>query len=199
MNRQIKDLTGLKFGNLTVISNYGKIKGSTYWQCQCDCGKIKIMNHYNLLNGKSTSCGCLKGQKISKNKSTHDKTNTKIYKLWLGIKARCNNINNPKYKNYGGRGIKVCNEWQNDFMSFYNWATNNGYNENAEYGKCTIERIDVNGDYEPSNCTFKNLKEQANNRTTNVFIEYNGENHTLKQWSEILNLNYKAVFNRYHL
>lgn len=199
MKKEIKDLTGLKFGNLNIVENYGKIKGSTYWKCLCDCGNVKIINHYNLLKGKSTSCGCLKGQKISKKQTTHNKTNTKIYKLWMGIKSRCNNINNPKYKSYGGRGIKVCDEWQNDFMSFYNWTLANGYDENAKYGECTIERINVNGNYEPNNCTFKNLKEQANNKTTNVFVEYNGETHTLKQWSEIFNLKYKSMVNRYHL
>ena len=199
MKNEIKDLTGLKFGNLNVIKKYGKIKGITYWECKCDCGIIKLINHYSLLKGRSTSCGCLKGQKISNKKSTHNKTNTKIYKLWIGIKNRCNNINSPKYKSYGGRGIKVCDEWQNDFMSFYNWTLANGYDENAKYGECTIERLNVNGDYEPSNCTFKNLKEQANNKTTNIFVEYNGETHTLKQWSEIFNLKYKSVVNRYHL
>lgn len=196
----MKDLTGLKFGYFTVLEQCEKIPYQhRHWKCQCKCGKIKIVDEYNLIKGKSISCGCYRNQLVSKKMTKHGKTNTKLFHVWLSMKDRCNNPNKKPYKDYGGRGIKVCDEWQNDFMSFYNWAIANGYNENLESGQCTIERIDVNGNYEPQNCTFKTAKEQANNRRSNIIIEYNNEKHTLMEWCEKLGLNYKRTLRRYHV
>ncbi|EQK46950.1 hypothetical protein LPC27_03930 [Paraclostridium bifermentans] len=115
----------------------------------------------------------------------------RLYNTWLNIKQRCNNPKNPRYKNYGGRGIEVCEEWANNFISFKNWAIKNNYNDNL-----TIDRVDVNGNYEPSNCRWISNKTQQNNRTNNRIIEFNGERKTLKEWSETLNIKYNTLQKR---
>lgn len=122
-------------------------------------------------------------------KTIHGMKKTRIYKSWERIKRRCNN---PKtYKNYGGRGIKVCDEWSKDFMAFYEWAMANGYRDDL-----TIDRIDVNGNYEPNNCRWVTMKEQENNRRNNHHITYNGETHTIAEWGDILNIPYKVLLQR---
>lgn len=121
----------------------------------------------------------------------HGFKHTRIYNVWAGIKARCYNPNNKSYKDYGGRGIIMCDEWKNGFINFKNWAISNGYNDNL-----TIDRINVNGDYEPSNCRWATKKEQCNNRTTNKFITYKNEIHTLAEWSEIVGIKYKCLHKR---
>lgn len=120
----------------------------------------------------------------------------RLQHIWSSMKQRCYNENAKSYKNYGGRGIKVCDEWKNDYESFEEWALKSGYEERACYGKYTIERIDVNGDYCPDNCCWKTAKEQGNNRRTNRVIEYNGDIHTLMEWSEILEMNYQTLRGR---
>lgn len=114
----------------------------------------------------------------------------RLHRIWGAMKRRCNYEKYPEYHMYGGRGIKVCAEWE-EFLPFYEWAINNGYNDNL-----TLDRIDVNGNYEPKNCRFITNKEQANNRRSNIIIEYQGEKKTLKEWAELLDLNYKAVWKR---
>ena len=118
----------------------------------------------------------------------HNLSKTKLFKVWCGMKDRTLNKNDKHYKNYGNRGIKICNEWLEDFKCFYDWALNNGYKEGL-----TIDRINVNGDYEPNNCRWITWKEQENNRTNNHYITYNGETHTMKQWSEILGIKYTTL------
>lgn len=111
------------------------------------------------------------------------------------MKARCFNQNNEAYKNYGGRGITICKEWF-DFENFYKWAISSGYDENAEFGVCTLDRKDVNGNYEPSNCRWANMKTQSNNTRKNVVLNYNGQEKTLREWCEILNLSYNTIYGR---
>ena len=120
-------------------------------------------------------------------KSEHRMSYTRVYKTWQGMKSRCSYQSDKQYKNYGGRGIKVCNEWQK-FKPFCKWAFDNGYADDL-----TIDRINVNGNYEPSNCRWIDRKSQANNRTNNKVIEYNNEIHTLSEWSEILCINYSTL------
>lgn len=182
------DLTGQKFGKLTVIKRVENNKlNRVCWLCLCECGNERIVQSISLTKGKCKSCGCDKGQHNRK----YPKGSNKLYKKWLGIKARCYYKNSPRYKDYAGRGIQVCDKWKNDFMSFYNWAINNGYKENL-----TIDRIDVNGNYEPDNCRWADTKIQANNKRNNHLITYNNETHTLKQWAEIFNIDYKLLHAR---
>lgn len=200
MKKQAEDLTGKRFGYYTVLEKCErKPNKHPYWLCRCDCGTIKKVEHYNLIKGKIISCGCFQKQNMSTRRSKHNMTNTKLHHIWCGMRARCNNSNNHAYKNYGGRGIKVCDEWQNDFLAFYNWAIKNGYNEKNKGLECSIDRINVDGNYEPSNCMFKNAKGQANNRRTNISIEYKNEKHTLMEWCEILGLDYPTILYRYRL
>lgn len=140
----------------------------------------------NLKRG-TRSCGCLHRERVRK----HGKRHTRLYSIWLNMHDRCCNINNKCYSDYGGRGITICDEWLNDFMSFHNWAMNNGYQENL-----TIDRIDVNGNYEPNNCRWADMKTQNRNKRNNKNYTINGETHCLKEWCEILNLNYGKVKDR---
>ena len=118
---------------------------------------------------------------------------TRLYQVWSNMKSRCNNPNNKRYKNYGGRGIKVCKEWEQDFKAFYDWAIMSGYDSNANFGECTIDRIDINGDYEPNNCRWISNKEQQSNRQNNRFIKYKNETKTLTQWSECLGISFSTL------
>ena len=120
----------------------------------------------------------------------------RLYTVWRIMRSRCNSVTDKSYKRYGGRGIKVCDAW-NDYAAFRNWAVANGYDENAPKGQCTLERIDVDGDYCPENCRWATMKEQANNRRNNVRIKFQGNNHTLPEWAEILNIPYSTLRSRY--
>ena len=182
------DLTGQKFGKLMVIKRVENAKDKqAQWLCQCECGNTKIVKAISLRKGNTRSCGCLA--------KPHGLRYTRLYGTWKSIKQRCCNPNSKQYKGYGGRGIKLCQEWVN-FKSFYDWAMDNGYDENAPKGKCTLDRIDNNGNYEPSNCRFVTEKVQANNRRDNHFLTFNNETHTVKQWAEIMGITYETLFSR---
>lgn len=159
-----------------------------YYLCRCKCGTEKTVAELSLKNGSSKSCGCYfytneVKQKISEGQKTHGYSKTRLYKIWIGIKTRCyGNPNRYGYNDYGGRGIKMCSEWKNNFLPFREWALNNGYDETAKKGKCTIDRIDVNGDYSPENCRFISIKEQMNNRRKTTFITYKGQTKPMSEW-----------------
>lgn len=168
-----KDITGKRFNHLTALKKINR-----KWLFKCDCGSLKEIDKYSVLKGEVKSCGCLLKSTRAIYKTKHGLSKSKLYKCWLGIKKRCFNKNATGYKNYGGRGIKVCDDWKNNFMSFYEWAIKNGYREDL-----TIERIDIDRDYFPENCKWISSKEQAQNRRSSVFIEYNGEKHCLNEWA----------------
>ena len=147
------DIVGQKFGKLTVIKFIEKFN----YLCKCECGNKKIVRRYDLLNNNTRSCGCIKI--LNPNRTTHNKTHTKLYHVYHGMKQRCYYLKHKYYDFYGGRGIKICNEWLTDFMNFYNWSIDNGYKEGL-----TIDRINNNGNYEPNNCRWITMKEQSKNR-----------------------------------
>lgn len=185
------DLTGQKFGKLTVLrkSDHSGSHGFL-WVCQCECGNIKEFYTSRLRDGTNRSCGCLSA-------SRHGATNLRIYHVWDGMLKRCENKNSVSYKNYGGRGISVCSDWH-DFEIFKKWASETGYDEDAERGKCTLDRIDVNGNYCPENCRWVDMKTQCNGRRNCHYIEINGVTHNLKEWANIYGINYIAVQGRLH-
>ncbi|GGF26373.1 hypothetical protein [Hymenobacter cavernae] len=189
------DLKGQQFGRLTVNEFAGsKRVGNryrTFWQCECECGQQTEVNTDNLRNGTTQSCGCLHRESTAAINYKHGEANySKENKTWFGIKARCYNPNAEKYPQYGERGITVCERWLDSYEDF---LLDMGRAPTKDH---SIERIDVNGNYEPSNCRWATAKEQANNKTTNVFLELNGVIKTLAQWAETLGYNYKS-FHRY--
>lgn len=125
---------------------------------------------------------------------THGKRNTRLYSIYAHIKERCYNANNKSYHYYGAKGIIICDEWLHDFQAFYDWAMANGYADNL-----TIDRIDVNGNYEPSNCRWVTMKEQSNNKSCNISIAFNGKTQTLKQWADELGINYTRLYQRIYV
>lgn len=182
-----KDLTAQRFGKLTVIKENGFSKsGEIMWLCRCDCGNEKTINGRDLRRGHVVSCRC---GIVSR---THGMRNTRIYKEWSGLKFRCSPNADANHKKwYFDRGITVCSEWENSFESFMNWALSNGYQDNL-----SIDRIDNDGNYEPSNCRWVGRKIQANNTTTNNYIEYNGITKTLTEWAEETGIKRQAIARR---
>lgn len=186
MPARLEDLTGQKFTRLTVIErNY--TKRTTAWKCLCECGNYTIVTTKHLKAGHVKSCGCLNHEpKYLK----HNLTHTKIYHTWQGMKRRCYSDNR---KDYGLRGIEVCKEWKGDkgFINFYKWAMSHGYSADL-----TIDRIDVNGNYEPSNCRWATPKEQVRNRRMTVKVIYKGEERILGELAEIYGIPYATLSDR---
>lgn len=188
------EMVGKRFGRLVVTNDSGvDNRGEHTWVCKCDCGNITHPIKGSVLRlGKSQSCGCLQREQQSARASTHKKSRTRLYNIWSLMKARCNNPNNQAFKDYGGRGITVCEEWLNSFETFYEWAVSNCYADNL-----TIDRIDTNGNYEPSNCRWATQKEQIENRRCSVILEINGKTQTLKQWANETGIPYKTLHAKY--
>lgn len=183
------DLTGRKFYHLTVIERAETKNAKTRWKCLCDCGKYTYTITNRLLHGKTRSCGCSSGER---HPLKHNKTNTRLYKIWCNMKKRCFSPNCKCYYRYGGRGITVCEEWKNDFQSFYNWSINNGYADNL-----SIDRINNNKSYSPDNCRWITMKEQSRNKRNNVYIQYGEKKVSLPELCESLNIPYKTAISRY--
>lgn len=195
-----KDLTGKKFGRLTVVNRADSRidpsgKPVTMWNVQCDCGKKLCVEGASLRSGNTQSCGCLNREIVKLANTKHGKSYNRLYWVWNGIKNRCYNKNCSGYKNYGARGIRMCDEWKNNFQIFYDWAHDNGYDENAPKGQCTIDRIDVNGNYEPSNCHWVDItyQQQSEHKRIRNPIVINGVAHSLKDWCRIYGINYATV------
>jgi hypothetical protein len=188
---KVIDITGQRFGKLTVLAFDKQDKFRQYmWFCKCDCGNIVSVRGYSLRSGNTQSCGCVQKEVNIKLRQTHGMADTRIYNIWQGMKQRCSLPSLSCYKYYGGRGITFCDEWQK-FEPFYEWAMANGYADNL-----TLDRIDVNGNYEPQNCRWITLKEQQRNRRTTHFITFNGETKTLKEWAEQLGINHTTLLER---
>jgi hypothetical protein len=178
------DLTGMRFGKWTVISRAEPGKyGATRWNCLCDCGNIRTVVGTSLRIGDSTQCkSCWAEEQNKKHGYTSErfgKRREKLYEVWAGIKYRCNNPNMKYYDRYGGRGISVCAEWE-EYSVFREWALSHGYKEGL-----SINRIDNDGNYCPENCEWTSAKEQANNRSNNRNVTFNGETHSIAEWARI--------------
>ena len=172
------DITGNKYGEWLVL----KYHGSSNWLCKCSCGTIRELKTGTLKSGHSSSCGCKKRK--------HGYDGTKIYRLWSHMKERCYSEKHKSFNHYGGRGITVCDEWL-EAKNFIDWAFKNGYEEGL-----TLDRIDVNGNYEPSNCRFITNKEQQRNKRNSRFLEIEGQVKTVSEWAEICGLDRHTILFR---
>lgn len=191
------NLVGQKFGRLTVIEKVGYKYSNTghkdiVWKCECDCGNSTQTITPYLKRGTTKSCGCLKNETLNYHNFKHGLSNYKLYSVWSGMKDRCYRENCDSYKHYGKRGISMCNEWKCSFDLFHDWAVQNGYQQGL-----TIERINVNGNYEPSNCTWIPKSEQSKNRRSNHYIAYKEQIHTISEWAIIIGVSRNIV--RYYI
>lgn len=189
------DITGNRYGRLVVIRRVENNKrGQAMWLCQCDCGNEVISDKHRLSSGNTKSCGCIHKETLAaRNRANakHGMRGTHLYSVWHNMKDRCYRQKCKEYPRYGERGICVCDEWLNNFESFRDWAMASGYKDGL-----TIDRIDNNGNYEPTNCRWSTGKEQANNRRSNHTITYNGQTRTLKEWAELYGIPYGLLKNR---
>lgn len=202
-SRHIKDLRGQRFGKVLVKEyHHAEPSGMSFWVCKCDCGNTVVLSRHQLKHNHCPNCGCTpKDPNRPKrlNVQTHHMTGTRLYKVWKSMRNRCG-CKNPDcrdYWDYAMRGITICDEW-NDFENFYKWAMENGYDSDASKGECTLDRIDVNGIYEPSNCRWTSNTQQVRNRRKTVYLEYNGEKRPLTEWCEIFGLKVKTCYGRLH-
>ena len=178
------DLTGRKFGKLTVIERAENSRnGKSRWLCKCECGNEKTTSGETLRSGKTSSCGCRYFESNKGRNKTHGQTKTRLHRIWCGMKRRCNSPTAHGFEWYGGRGITVCEEWKNSFEAFRDWALSNGYADNL-----TLDRIDTNGNYYPDNCRWATYKAQENNRANNRKVIYKGKEYTLSKLAEKLNI-----------
>lgn len=196
-----KDITGRRFGRLIAIEATDKrsISQSIIWKCKCDCGKYAYVPVNSLTTGNTKSCGCFAAERpnvdaVTKHGDSKDKSEYfGLYRAWVHMKGRCNNPNDAKYHDYGERGIRVCDDWY-DYETFKKWAIDNGYDSNL-----SIDRINNDGDYKPDNCRWADRTTQMNNRRTCHYLDYNGERHTLQEWSNITGLKYTTICHRLQL
>lgn len=186
------DLAGQRFGRLVVLERTeNSPKGEARWLCQCDCGKLHTVTSSYLRNGRSRSCGCLNKEVAARTRTTHGETESRLYRIWRNMKSRCENPNTKSYKDYGGRGITICEEWRESFEAFHAWAIANGYRDDL-----TIDRKDNEGPYTPENCHWATAKEQGINKRDNRRITALGKTQTLREWSEATGIPKSTIQNR---
>lgn len=188
------DLTGQRFGRLKVIERAPNHiqpcgKSKVLWKCICDCGNEICTDGYGLRKGMTKSCGCYGKEQRIKANTIHGMSRSRLAKIYANMRSRCYNPNASKYEIYGGKGIKICDEWLNDRTKFFDWAVNNGYKEDL-----TIDRIDPNKDYEPNNCIWATVTEQNNHLSNAHFIDTPFGNITIVEYSRKLNAPYNLVY-----
>ena len=190
------DLTNKIFDRLMVIEKSGQYIAPSgckepTWLCICECGNKCIVRGSQLRSGNTKSCGCLKRDIFYNTITKHNFCDKeRLYKIWNNMRSRCLVKSSSLYNLYGGRNITVCKEW-NSYLKFRSWALDNGYKEGL-----SLDRIDVNGNYEPDNCRWVTIKQQQNNKSTNHYLTYNNETHTMMEWSEIRKINYYTLRSR---
>ena len=194
---RLADLTGQRYGRLTVVERSGDIGGKTAWLCICDCGNKKRITATNLKQGITKSCGCYQNEVRIVNghsNAKHGGYGTRLYRIYRGMWQRCYDENVKHYQRYGARGITICDEWlgTDGFAMFRDWAYSHGYNETL-----SIDRKDNNKSYSPDNCRWATNKEQMNNRRCNVYLSLNGEQHTMAEWSDITGINVRTIKSRH--
>lgn len=195
--KRYTDLAGRRFGRLVVVEPFGRDKNNRaiIWKCRCDCGNVHHARSSSLNAGEVQSCGCLQRDIASQVNLTHGLSdregyNNRIYRIWRNMKQRCSNPNAAKFELYGGRGIKVCDEWL-DYEPFHDWAMASGYRDDL-----TLERVDRDGRYEPGNCIWASYKTQARNTGQNNLVTYKGETLPLVQWAEKAGIRYSTLRSR---
>jgi hypothetical protein len=194
MGRKSKNEVGNVYGRLTVLKETGRKRGAVLFLCKCECGNEKEITGGDLRSGKVHSCGCYKIEKVTNENITHGLNDHRLYSIYHNMISRCYNEKIDTYELYGGRGIKICNEWlnkENGFINFYKWSIQNGYTEFL-----TLDRMNVNGNYTPDNCRWATNQQQSNNKRSNHYVEMDGEIKTLSEWCEIFNISYKTVQSR---
>lgn len=187
------DLTGQRFGRLVVVGRADPPSneyGNAVWHCRCDCGNEKDIDSHSLRNGDTRSCGCLQRERVAESHTTHGRSSSRLYYVWQHMIQRCENQHNPAYDDYGGRGIKICEEWH-DFKTFEQWAERTGYRDDL-----TIDRIDVNEGYNPVNCRWATTAEQARNKRNNINITYRGVTRCLSDWATTLGIGLATLWYR---
>jgi len=191
MSRLI-DLTGQRFGRLTVVSRAENDKrGSAKWLCLCDCGNTCVVFSGNLMRGHTKSCGCYNIETVTARSITRGGRHTRLYRIWCAMKYRCTNPSAIRYSNYGGRGIKVCPEWERSFPAFQEWALKNGYSEGL-----SIDRIDNNLGYFPENCRWVDALTQNRNRGYCRRLIFNGKEQTVSAWAVETGISAKVIYDR---
>lgn len=192
-NKCFKDLSGKRFGRLFVIECLGKIGNRVMWLCRCDCGNEKPICSYNFNGGHTTSCGCVHKENTATINRTHGKSKTRTYRIWANMLTRCSNQNVRSFPSYGGRGIRVCDEWRDSFDRFL-----------KDMGECpnlksTLERRNVNGNYSKQNCFWIDGKLQPQNKTTTIWVDVEGEKKCLMEASEHYRIPYATLYQRFVL
>lgn len=189
-----QNIAGIRFGRLVVLEKHHQDKWrGWHWTCACDCGNKTIVSSHHLLQGHTKSCGCLKIETTKTVNFKHGYSRTKLGAVRNALLQRCYNTNDKGYHRYGGRGIQVCEEWRNHPTSFYDWAIKQGYKEDSSL---SIERIDNNGNYEPSNCCWSLPLKQSNNRRNTIYLTLDGKTKPLAVWSKELAIPRSTLFSR---
>ena len=177
------DLTGQKFGKLTALEVVGRDGPFAAWHCACECGTECVVRSRHLVSGHTKSCGCLH--------KPHGETNTRLHGIWIAMNKRCSCKTAKNYFYYGGRGIFVCDEWKNDYVSFKKWSIANGYQENL-----SIDRIDNDGPYSPENCRWSTPKEQSHNKRNSISWTFHGETRNISEWARIIGMTRNGLQDR---
>lgn len=197
--RRVKDLTGMRFGKLVAVRCVGRDRHkNAVWLCRCDCGREKEVASRALVGGSTRSCGCLETGKFINGcgAQRHGGSGERLYRVWGDMRNRCYDKNRKCYHSYGGRGIRVCDEWLHDYSAFRDWAMSTGYDPNAEPGECTLDRIDNDGDYSPGNCRWVPMDVQRLNKQNTWRLEYKGRILTLHDAAKVAGITENTIRDR---